>query len=164
VKLAVRHDFDCSVARYWEMYWDPEFDEALRRDAAVQRDLIEERTEGAIQIRRLRFTPDRELPSAVAALIGAKKLVYEQENRWDSANNTMHWRVIPTFLQGKFDAKGLFKVVPLGADACQQVVEGEIVVNVPLVGGQIEKAVVAEVQRSYDKTAATCREWLESHR
>lgn len=162
MKLFVRHTFDCTPERFWEMYWDPAFDEALRRDAAVRRDVLEERTEGTVSIRRLRFTPERELPGPVASLIGTNKLVYEQENRWDSSSGTMDWKVIPTFLPGKLDAGGQFRVraIPGG---CEQVVEGDITVNVRFIGGQIEKSVVAEVERSYEKTAATCREWLKSH-
>ena len=113
MKLFVGTSSHCTPARFWEMYWDPGLDEALRRDAAVTREVLEERTEGQVLIRRLRFTPDRELPGPVATLIGAKKLVYEQENRWDRATGTMHWKVIPTVLPGKLEAKGVFKVVAL---------------------------------------------------
>ncbi|MEQ1506113.1 MAG: DUF2505 domain-containing protein [Myxococcota bacterium] len=162
MKLTVRNAFDCPPEKFWEMYWDEAFDEMLRRETGVQREILEERTEGEVLVRRVRFTPDRELPAAAAAVLGAKKLVYEQENRWDRSNNTMHWRVIPTILPGKLDAKGTFRVeaTPTG---CQQVVEGDIVVNVRFVGGQIEKHVVGEVEKSYEKTAALIRDWLRAH-
>jgi hypothetical protein len=160
LKLNVRHAFDCTPETFWELYWDEAFDEALRADAGVQRELLEEREEDGVLFRRLRFTPDRELPAAAAALLGTKKLVYEQENRWDRATSTMHWRVVPTILPGKLDAQGTFRVetTPSG---CEQVVEGDIIVNVRFIGGQIEKHVVGEVEKSYEKTAATCREWLK---
>lgn len=162
MKLLVRHRFDCTPERFWQMYWDPDFEAALRQQAAVQRELLEERREGDVVVRRLRFTPDRELPAAAAAVLGARKLVYEQENRWDERARVLHWRVIPTLLPGKLDAHGQFRVeaVPGG---CEQLVEGDIQVNVRFVGGQIEKLVVAEVEKSYDKTAASCREWLAKH-
>ena len=50
------------------------------------------RPEGDSIVRRVRFTPDKELPGPAAKLLGAKKLVYEQENRWDKKANTMSWR------------------------------------------------------------------------
>jgi KaiC/GvpD/RAD55 family RecA-like ATPase len=162
MKLHVRHRFDCTPDRFWKMYWDDAFDEQLRRESAVQRELLEERTEGTVLIRRVRLTPDRELPGAAAALLGARKLVYEQENRWDKSTSTMAWKVIPTILPGKLDARGTFQVVGAGT-GCEQVVDGVISVNVMLVGGQIERAVVAEVEKSYDKMAITCREWLRTH-
>lgn len=162
MKLHVRHRFDCAPETFWKMYWDDAFDAQLRKESAVQRDVLEERTEGDVLVRRVRLTPDRELPGAVATLLGTKKLVYEQENRWDRKTSTMHWKVIPTILPGKLDAKGTFQVIPAGT-GCEQVVDGNISVNVMLVGGQIEKAVVAEVEKSYAKMAETCREWLRTH-
>lgn len=159
MKLQVRHPFDCTLEQFWEMYWDDDFDALLRKESAVQRDVLEERTDGDVLLRRLRVTPERELPGPVALLLGTTKLVYEQENRWDRKNNVLHWRVVPTILPGKLDAQGTFRVEPR-ENGCEQIVEGEIVVNVRFVGGQIEKAVVAEVERSYDRTAATCRTWL----
>lgn len=159
MKLYVRHSFECTTETFWKMYWDEAFDEALRRESGVTREILEEKDDGTKLVRRLRFTPDRELPAAVAGLLGTKKLVYEQENIWDRTNNTMHWRVIPTILPGKLDAKGTFRVEATD-EGCEQIVDGEITVNVRFIGGQIEKHVVGEVERSYDKTAATCREWL----
>ncbi|MEZ4240734.1 MAG: DUF2505 domain-containing protein [Myxococcota bacterium] len=160
MKLNVRHRFDCTPEVFWEMYWDEAFDAALREESAVTREVLEEREEDGVLIRRVRFTPDRELPGPAAALLGTSKLVYEQENRWDKASNTMHWKVIPTILPGKLDAQGTFRVVEVPG-GCEQIVEGDISVNVRFIGGQIEKAVVSEVEKSYDKTAATSREWLK---
>lgn len=162
MKLFVRHTFECTPERFWEMYWDPGFDAALGREAAVMREVLEERTEGRVVVRRVRFTPDRELPGPVAALIGAKKLVYEQENRWDPDSGKMSWKVIPTVLPGKLEASGQFFVRGI-TGGCEQIVEGDITVNVRFIGGQIEKSVVAEVERSYDRTAAICREWLRNN-
>lgn len=162
MKLLVRHAFSCSTDAFWKMYWDDAFDAMLRKESAVQREVLEERTEGSVLVRKVRLTPDRELPGPVATLLGTKKLVYDQENRWDKATSTMSWRVIPTILPGKLDANGTFKVVrtPTG---CEQVVEGVISVNVMFVGGQIEKAVVAEVEKSYEKMAASVRHWIATH-
>lgn len=162
MKLHVRNAFDCTPERFWEMYWDEAFDAMLRQESKVEREVLSERTEGDVVIRRVRFTPDRELPAAAAAVLGAKKLVYEQENRWDQSSGIMHWEVIPTIMPGKLEAKGTFRVVPTER-GCEQVVDGTILVNVRFIGGQIEKAVVAEVEKSYEKTAAASREWLKNH-
>ena len=162
MKLYVRHAFDCTPETFWKMYWDDAFDEMLRRDATVERELVWERSEGTVSARRLRFTPDKELPRPVAKLIGAQKLIYEQENRFDASQGTMTWEVIPTFLPGKFSASGTFHVRPTPA-GCERIVDGNIGVNVRFIGGQIEKAVVAEILESYEKTTVTCREWLTKY-
>ena len=162
MKLLVRHAFDCTPARFWEMYWSDSFDAMLMEDATVDREVLEEKVQAGITVRRIRFTPHQELPGAAASLLGAKKLVYEQENRYDPAKGVLHWQVIPTILPGKLEAKGSFSVVPKGA-GCEQIVDGVINVNVFLVGAKIESAVVAEVEKSYVKTADVARAWLRQH-
>jgi hypothetical protein len=162
VKLLVRHTFDCTPARFWEMYWSDSFDQLLMRDATVDREVLEERQENGQTVRRVRFTPHADLPAAAASIVGAKKLVYEQENRFDPAKGVLTWRVVPTILPGKLDAKGKFSVSAKGS-GCEQVVDGDITVNVFLVGAKIEAAVIAEVEKSYVKTAETARAWLRQH-
>lgn len=159
MKINVRHAYDCSPTQWWAMYWDDSFDEILRATSDVQRDVLEEKTEGDVVVRRLRFTPARELPRAVASILGSTRLTYEQENRWDRPASALHWRVIPSFLPGKFDAAGKFEIRPT-ATGCEQVISGEVKVNVPLLGGQIEKTICGEIEGSYEKTAVAARRWL----
>lgn len=161
MKLHVRHTFPCDPETFWKMYWDDEFDAMLQRGNTVQRELLEQRDEGGVVVRRVRFTPQRDLPAPAAKLLGSSKLVYEQESRFDPARSEMAWRVIPTILPGKLDARGTFVVRPIEG-GCEQVVDGDIKVDVRFIGGQIEKAVVAEVEQSYQRTAEVAREWLRS--
>lgn len=162
MKLYVRHAFDCTPDTFWKMYWDDEFDQMLRKDSTVERELVSERSEGQVNVRRLRFTPEKELPKPVAKLVGSKKLIYEQENRFDADRGEMQWQVIPSFLPGKFSAKGKY-VVRATAGGCERIVEGHIDVKVRFIGGQIEKAVVAEIEQSYNKTVGACHAWLSKH-
>ncbi len=163
MKLDIRHRYDCTPARFWEMYWDDDLDAMLREGSTIQRDVVEEREEGEVLIRRLRFTPQQELPSVAAGILGTNKLVYEQENRFDRGAGVLHWSVMPTILPGKLDARGTVEVSAVGESACEQRVLGDIAVRIPLVGGRVEKAVVAEVEKSWNRTAEACREWLKKH-
>ena len=162
MKLLTRHAFDCTPDRFWEMYWADDFDEMLMHGATFDRTVLSDNDEGDVRVRTVRITPHQELPSPAAALLGAPKLVYDQENRFDPAKGEIRWRVIPTILPGKLDAQGHFRIVatPTG---CEQIVEGEIAVNVRFIGGRIEAAVVAEVEKSYARTAQVSREWLKKH-
>ncbi|MEN0065764.1 MAG: DUF2505 domain-containing protein [Myxococcota bacterium] len=160
MKLNIRHEYDCTPAQFWTMYWDDEFAAMLQEGSTVQRDIVDERTEGALSVQRIRFTPDQELPTAVASIIGSKKLVYEQENKYDAEKGILHWEVVPSFLPGKLTAAGTVRVEDLGDGRCAQIIDGDIKVNVSFIGGRIEKAVVAEVEKSWAKTAETGREYL----
>ena len=161
MKLNVSHSFPCTPDAFWEMYWDDAYDAMLSADSEVDRTILSEKEEAGVLVRRLRFTPKKDLPRAVAKLLGSSKLVYEQENRWDRAASTMHWEVIPTVLPGKLSAKGTFTVRPEG-EGCVQVVDGDISVNVRFIGGQIEKSIVDEVRKTYDQTAQKTRDFLRT--
>lgn len=161
MKLHVRHTFPCDPDTFWEMFWDDSFDEMLQRGSSVHRELLDRHEEDGIIVRRVRFTPQKELPGPAAKVLGTSKLVYEQENRFDRANSRMTWRVIPTILPGKLDAHGTVVVRPIEG-GCEQVIDGEITVNVRFIGGQIERAVVAEVEQSYQRQAEVAREWLRT--
>jgi len=159
VRLSARHPFSCSPSEFWALYWDPELEARLRRGSTVGREVVEERQEGSVTIRRVRVTPQQELPGPAAAILGTKKLVYEQESRYDAARGVIDWQVVPSFLPGKLDAKGSIKVDP-APGGCVMVVDGHIDVHVRFVGGQIEKAVVAEVEKSYDRVATEVKALL----
>ena len=162
MKLDVRHFYPCSPDRWWEMYWDDGFDEMLMKDSTVAREVVEEREEGSTLIRRLRFTPHQELPTAVAKIIGAKKLVYEQLNTFDREAGVMTWKVLPSFIdQSKFKAEGTLRADATGT-GCESIAEGEITVNVRFIGGQIEKQVIAQVSAAYERMASAGQDWLEN--
>lgn len=163
MKLNVRYAYPCSPERYWEMYWDDAFDAKLQEGSTVQRDVLEETDENGVLTRKLRFTPDTELPSVAAKAIGTKKLVYDQLNVWTRADSLMSWEVLPTFLSAdKFTAKGTFKVVgtPTG---CELQIDGDIAVKIRFIGGTIEKQIVAQIDDAYARMHGASLKWLDEN-
>ena len=160
MKLDVRHVFPCSADQFLAMFWDDDFDRYLQEGAAVNRTILSERKEGDVHHWRMRFEPDRELPGPVAKILGADKLVYEQETRL-GPDRVLHWEVIPAVAADKVSAKGTMHTAP-HANGIERIVQGEIKVRVPLVGGRIEKAIVGNVTESYEKAAEATMKWLAS--
>jgi len=159
MRLNVSHRFGCDPDTFWKMYWDDSFEEVLNSSTDVQRTLLDESDDGTIYYRKLRFTPDKDLPRPAAKVLGSSKLIYEQENTFDRTKSEMVWKVLPSLLPGRLNASGLMKVTPEGSGCCLQVT-GDIEVKVRFVGGQIEKLVVGQVEQSYVKLAAAARKWL----
>lgn len=163
MKLNVRYAYPCTPARYWEMYWDDAFDEKLQENSTVDRAVLEESDVDGILTRKLRFTPENELPGPVAKIVGTKKLVYDQLNVWSRADSLMTWEVLPTFLSSdKFVAKGTYKVVPT-AGGCEVHIDGDIDVKIRFIGGQIEKQIVAQIDDAYARTHGASLAWLDEH-
>ena len=163
VKLSVRHIFNCSMDTFWAMFWEPSYSELLEKETGVKREMLWLREEGAVKIYRVRFTPDKELPSAVARVTGSKKLIYEQENRMNTDTNTLDWQVFPAVAKDKVTAKGtmIMREVPGGVE---RNVEGDISVRVPMIGKRIEKLILGSVATSYERAADITHKWLAENK
>lgn len=163
MKLTVRHTFPCTVAEFWEMFWEPAFDERMQAGTAVRRELLGDREEGQTRIQRFRFIPEKTLPGPIAKIAGTDRITYEQENRFDRAAHVLRWKVIPAILADKVTAQGEFTVraVPEG---CERLVDGVIEVRVPFVGGRIEQAILGDVAQAYEAAAQATRDYLQERR
>ena len=162
LKLNVRHIFNCDMDTYWAMFWDPRYAEKIEQETGVRREVLWERHEGPVKVYRVRFTPDAELPSAVAKLTGSKKLIYEQENRLNTETHTMEWQVFPAVAKDKVEAKGTMVMRTVG-DTVERTVDGDISVRVPIIGRRIEKAIMESVSSSYERAAEITRSWLSEN-
>jgi hypothetical protein len=159
VKLLVRHSFPCSIDVFWQMFWDEDYDRLLSEAAGVSRETLWDRTEGAQRRWRMKFTPDQELPALVAKAIGTTRLVYEQESRLDPEQR-LHWEVFPTVVPDKVTARGTMVATPAGAGV-ERVVDGEIVVRIPIIGSRIERAIHQSVLDSYERAYEVSLRWLK---
>ena len=159
MKLNVRHTFPCTLDVFWQMFWDDDYDRMLSESAGVTRTTLWDREEGDGRIWRMRFTPDQELPAVMARAIGTNKLIYEQESRLD-ADRVLHWDVFPAVVPDKVTARGTMKALE-GRGGVDRIVDGEITVRIPLVGGRIEKAIHKSVMDSYERAAEVTLRWLD---
>jgi len=150
VKLYVESHLPVEPDAAWDVFESDEYKRRLREQTNIQQEVLETRTEGDVEVRRVRTEPDQELPSMVASAIGTKKLSYTQENRFDRAAGRMQWTVELDGIGDRVEVRGVTTCVPDGA-GCKRVIDGEINVNVPLVGRQIEKRVVAEFEKSMQR-------------
>lgn len=150
MKLYIENHMPVDAQHAWDVFESDEYKQRLQETTNVTQEVLETRTEGDLEIRRIRTEPDRELPGMVASAIGSKKLSYVQENRFDKAKGRMEWNVELDGIGDRVTVKGVTTCVPDG-DGCKRIIDGEITVRVPLVGRRIEKAVVAEFEKSMQR-------------
>jgi hypothetical protein len=160
MKFKSEHRFhSLTLAQYEQLYFDEAFNIALCQAVGLHRTLVS-RDDGGDRIRRVvRVAPERELPGAVAKLLGATRLEYTEtiDYAWGSGRGT--WSTQMAVMSDKVDSRGTFGFAASG-DGVVRVIEGDVTVRVPLIGGAIEKGVVAEVCSGYDKAAEFTRKWL----
>lgn len=155
------HRFACTPQTYWEATRDPAYEERIRSRAEVDVDVLEAREAPPRSFMKARVSPRRELPALVQKAIGAARLSYVQEVESDASTLTTRWRVVSDFLTDRVKCSGTSRVTPV-PEGCERLIEGNIEVQVPVVGGSIEKQIVGEIERSWDRAADVMREFLVS--
>ncbi len=152
MKLSIRNTFSCDPATLWEVFDSPEFDARLEAESGVVRELLSESMDGDIEVRVLRCISKKELPGFMAKAMGSKHLEYNQTSRFNPATNVLEWNVVPTVMAERVTAKGRTEVTVTG-DQCLRVINGEIRVRLPLIGGRIEKKLMEEIGSGYERAA-----------
>jgi hypothetical protein len=160
MKLFVESNLPVSPAVAWELFESDEFQRRLEAQAKIRTEVLSVRTEGGTQIRNLRYTSHTELPAIAAKVLGTTQLSYDQENRLNLTNSRLDWSIKLPLAGDRVKASGNTIIHAAGAGS-RRVVEGEVTVGVPLVGGQIEKAIVAEFERSMARAVEIVRELIK---
>ena len=160
MKLYVESHLPVDPESAWKVFESEAFDERLRAETGMTVEKISETPEGdGVVIRKMRFTSGNELPKLVAKALGSKHLTYTQTNRMDYGASRLDWTVELPVLQDRVSVAGVTTIEP-AADGCRRVVDGEIHVRMRMVGGQIEKAVVAEFERSMGRAVDIARQLI----
>ena len=160
MKLYVEDHLPAPPSVVWEVFESDEYKERYHEETGDTLHLLERRVEGDIEVQRIRNEPKRELPGVVARALGAKKLCFVQENRLDLTQSRMEWTVKLDLLPDLVSVNGTTSCLEDG-DGTKRVIDGEIQVKVPLVGGQIERLVVAEFEKSMRRAVDLALEMLD---
>lgn len=163
-KLALSHVFPCSPAELLDLLDDPAMEEVQSREANLQRDVVERRVEpDGTRFKRVRCRPNRTLPGFLAPFVGPEGLVYFQVMRADPAQRLIRWSVESPALGDRLEVGGTTRFEP-HPEGCRRVIDGQVTVKVRLIGGQIERFVADEVQKSYDRTARAMAAFVAARR
>ncbi len=152
MKLNLENSFPAEPNTVWDTFNDPAFEARLEEASGVVYQTLDEQVVNGIEVRRIKCTAKKELPGIVAKALGANHLSYTQVNRLDRAKNRLEWEVIPMALADKVVARGV-TTLTYANGVSKRLVDGEITVKIPLVGGSIEKTIVNEVRDSYMRAA-----------
>ena len=109
-RIHCRHSFACTTERFWEVYWDPEFNRQLREHIGLRELtlLSEEHYEDRIE-RVIRTVPDREMPAAVRRVAGGAGPGYNELRVWWKDRRVMQWSVTPDLMPERIRCTGFLR-------------------------------------------------------
>lgn len=154
--LEVEHIFNCSEATFWDrVFLDPEYNERLFKTELkfpVFREVSREERGGALH-RLVEVVPYvGELPGALKAVIG-EGIGYEERGVLDRAAKSYKVVVVPNKLADKLSIKVDLWTIADGDQRCRRKARAEASVKIFGVGGTIEKRILSDLERSYQKSA-----------
>ncbi len=150
MKLFVESHLPVDPETAWKVFESETFDERLQAQTGMKVEKLSETPQGeGVLIRKMKYTSGNELPGLVAKALGSKHLTYTQTNRMDYTTSRLDWTVELPVLQDRVSVAG-----------CRRVVDGEITVKMRVVGSQIEKAVVAEFEKSMGRAVDIARQLI----
>jgi Protein of unknown function (DUF2505) len=154
--LETEHTFNCSEATFWDrIFLDPDYNERLFKTELkfpVWREVSREERGDAIH-RVVEVVPFvGELPATLKAVIG-EGIGYEERGVLDRAKKTYKVTVVPNKLAEKLSVKVDIWTVADGDNRCKRKVRAEATVKIFGVGGTIEKRLLSDLERSYQRSA-----------
>ena len=169
LRYIIQDEFETSIEHYWEMFFSEDYNRGLYRHLRIGYEPIEfsrkENGDEEVIHRRINFSPDRKVHPLIAR--AAQKvqnpLRYQERGEFHRKTNSMRVETIPHVLSNKVGSIGDYSLRDLGEGKILRVWSGECTVKIPLIGGQIEKVIVAEVKRSYAATTDFTRRFLHEH-
>ena len=154
--LEVEHTFNCSEATFWDrVFLDPEYNERLFKTELkfpVWREVSREERGGTLY-RVLEVVPYvGELPGAIKAVVG-EGVGYEERGALDRAAKRYKVEVVPNRMAEKISVKVEMSTTPDGDNRCRRKARAEATVKIFGIGGSIEKRLLGDLERSYQKSA-----------
>lgn len=143
MRFEIVQEFPAPATQIQEAYLDPAFlTEMGRLPRLGAPELLDEKVEGDLVHRRIRYRFAGELNSAVRAVIDPERLTWVEEATTNRASRTTEWVIRPDNYADKLSSRGTFQIDPHG-DGARRVARGEVKVSVFLVGGKVEAAIVS---------------------
>lgn len=156
------HEFRAeSAAQFWRGYFDEAHIANLDAELGLRaRELVELREDDATLHRVFHVVPERELPGWLRKVTGAG-LDYEERLTFHKHENRCELLVLPSLFPSRTRIEGTYDVQELGPNRLLRRFFGEIDIRVPMVGGRVERSVLADMAASYERAVPLTQHWLD---
>lgn len=161
----VEHSFDCDSETFWDStFFDPVFNRAL----FVERLKFErweeiERVDTPGGFRRIIEAVPRvgDLPGPIKALL-QEGAGYREVGEFLRAQSKYRFTVITKSVPERLKIGGEVEVLSLGPGRCQRSYTTRVEAKIFGVGGMLEKRILDDLTKGYEKGAAFTMDWLRT--
>lgn len=149
-----------SVAAVFAAYCDRGHTAEQDRQAEItQRDWLEFLDDADRYRRVSRVVPARQPPALLRSLLSGPLELHETVE-WDKRTDTMRVEIRPSVLGGRALIRAAYQLVPGAPGHVLRRYAGEVSVEVRLIGGKVERAIVEDLTRSLEISARCTEAWV----
>jgi Protein of unknown function (DUF2505) len=158
------HDFQAeSVAAVFAAYFDDELNVEHDRQSGILRRELLETADGPDRLETLaRIFPERQLPVFVRPFVSGP-LHYVERLVWDKAADRIESDIRPSLLARRARIHLVYAARQTAPGVVRRIYEGDVSVEIALIGHRIEKMIVDDIARTLVDVEACTQEWLDAH-
>jgi len=164
MKYSVSHKFQIDADRFFKYYFDDAYNQYLDERLRIkERRLLSEKEDEKTIVKEHLVFPDRKIPKALRVLVGERVICYTEKRTLYKNSNELTFSIVAGILKGKIHCQGTFKIKSSGDNSIIRVAEGELTVNIPIIGKLAEKFIVKEILKSFTQSAELAKEYFKKH-
>jgi hypothetical protein len=163
-KFTLTHEINCGPERFWQLFFDKEFNEKLYRGQLgfPEFAIVDSRDNDKETWRKAVGKPKMTMPGAVQKVLG-DAFGYTDEGALNKATGVFKFKVTPSKLADKLTNEGSVRVEKIGDNKLRRVVELVIEARVFGIGGMIESSTEKQLRQGWDDSAAFMNKYLVEH-
>ena len=163
-RFTLTHNINCSAPRFWEVFFDRDFNTALFLDELrfPVYDIIEQTNDDGIIKRHIRATPKMNMPKAVMKVLG-DSFSYEEHGIFDPTTEIWTFEMIPSTLAAKLRNAGTVRCEAIDDTHCRRIATMESEAKIFGIGGLIESSGLKELRIGWNQSAEFLNRWLADH-
>ena len=161
--LKLNHVIKCSPERFWEVFFDQEFNKWLYTQALSFNEFtILEQSEGPNVRRKVRGSPKVDLPGPIRKLVG-DRFGYEETGTFNPSTKTWTWKMRPNAMADKMRMEGVVRVEAAGDGQCRRIADITIEAKIFGLGKMIEGTSEKEMTDGWNDSAVAMNKWIADH-
>lgn len=162
-EFRVEHTFNCSEETFWsKIFFDPAYNSSLfskRLKFSHWQETKREESPDKI-VRVIEASPPMgDVPAALKSLVG-DGVRYEERGVFERASKRYTVDVVPNRLADKIQVRIQITTQAAGPDRVIRRVNGTVQAKIFGVGGILEKKLIADLEKSYSKSAEFTNQWI----
>jgi len=164
--VSVRHPIDVSAEVFWQkIYFDARFTERLHLDGLDYEsvEIAEQSTDADGTIRyRLITRPKIQAPRLVRRALG-EGIFYTEDGVFDPKTGVCTYQLVANRLSTQIRITGAHRTISLEADRCELQCTMDCHVQLPAIGGAVERFIAAQYKEDMAKQERFIARWIREH-